>query len=342
MKSLLSAAATLRSHTALKQFAGRIPSPNVAFRMPAVSLPKVALPKLGLRRPTLYRAAAVATVGVGLLGTGVASAMFVDYLAERAVERSAQDRAGSIAPLTETAASKAVPEKDPAGTPDLPAPAASEAAKAAPAAPAPQAPETIVEPAGSPATVIASAKANAGAAPEMATAGDASLAAKSAANDDEFADRTFTAAISRPARTVQPAIPTEATAAQPTASEQPVSLDARAEAPQPTPQQVALNASEDETAGTGVLDAQADQPAAEATPVEEEAATPVEEEVETAAAEPTRTAKVNDHVNLRAGPKGKVLTVVPASEEVQIVKCDGWCEVVYDGTRGFIYKDFIE
>jgi len=27
---------------------------------------------------------------------------------------------------------------------------------------------------------------------------------------------------------------------------------------------------------------------------------------------------------------------------VQVVSCDGWCEVVYNGRRGFIYKTFLD
>ena len=48
-------------------------------------------------------------------------------------------------------------------------------------------------------------------------------------------------------------------------------------------------------------------------------------------------------VNLRAGPKdeAKVLAVVPARETVQLINCDGWCEVVFQGQRGWIYKSFI-
>jgi hypothetical protein len=57
---------------------------------------------------------------------------------------------------------------------------------------------------------------------------------------------------------------------------------------------------------------------------------------------PQRTVRVNDGVNLRARPASgsKVLRVIPAGASVGLVDCDAWCEVVYDGTRGFIYKSF--
>ena len=56
-----------------------------------------------------------------------------------------------------------------------------------------------------------------------------------------------------------------------------------------------------------------------------------------------RTAKVTKHVNLRSRPedKSKVLTVVPARASVNVLSCKSWCEVEYDGQKGFIYKRFI-
>jgi len=55
-------------------------------------------------------------------------------------------------------------------------------------------------------------------------------------------------------------------------------------------------------------------------------------------------ARANRHVNLRAGPSddARVLMVVPARARIQAAKdCAYWCEVVYEGKRGFIYKSFI-
>lgn len=58
---------------------------------------------------------------------------------------------------------------------------------------------------------------------------------------------------------------------------------------------------------------------------------------------PQRTVRVNDGVNLRARPASgsKVLRVIPARSSVGLVDCEAWCEVVYDGTRGFIYRSFV-
>lgn len=58
---------------------------------------------------------------------------------------------------------------------------------------------------------------------------------------------------------------------------------------------------------------------------------------------PQRTVRVNDGVNLRARPASgsKVLRVIPERASVGLVGCETWCEVVYDGTRGFVYKSFV-
>ncbi len=48
-------------------------------------------------------------------------------------------------------------------------------------------------------------------------------------------------------------------------------------------------------------------------------------------------------VNMRAGPANgaPTLTVVPGGQDLQVVGCDGWCEVVFEGTRGWIYQSFL-
>lgn len=56
-----------------------------------------------------------------------------------------------------------------------------------------------------------------------------------------------------------------------------------------------------------------------------------------------RTATVRSDVNLRAGPDNgaAVITVVRRNRNVELIGCDYWCEVVYEGRRGFIYKSFV-
>lgn len=59
---------------------------------------------------------------------------------------------------------------------------------------------------------------------------------------------------------------------------------------------------------------------------------------------PTRKATIASAVNMRTkGAKGaRVLGVIPRGATVGLVDCDGWCEVVYEGRRGFVYKSFLD
>ena len=49
-------------------------------------------------------------------------------------------------------------------------------------------------------------------------------------------------------------------------------------------------------------------------------------------------------VTLRSGPKkaASALGTVPAKAVVDVIACKSWCEIVYQGTRGFIYKSFLK
>jgi hypothetical protein len=76
----------------------------------------------------------------------------------------------------------------------------------------------------------------------------------------------------------------------------------------------------------------------------------VENAVEQAVPEPapkpapaTRTAAVRTDVNMRARPSngGAVVQVVPGKSTVEVIGCNYWCEVIYDGKRGYIYKGFV-
>lgn len=61
-------------------------------------------------------------------------------------------------------------------------------------------------------------------------------------------------------------------------------------------------------------------------------------------AEPAREAVVKRDVNMRAGPNTSepVVTIVSGGSPIEVISCNGWCEVVYEGKRGWIYKDFLE
>ena len=68
---------------------------------------------------------------------------------------------------------------------------------------------------------------------------------------------------------------------------------------------------------------------------------PVEEAAPQVAA--TRTVPVTTDVNMRARPSNgsAVIQVVPGKSTVEVISCDYWCEVVYEGKRGWIYKGFV-
>jgi hypothetical protein len=105
--------------------------------------------------------------------------------------------------------------------------------------------------------------------------------------------------------------------------------------------EIVIEAAVDETSDEAVEEAAVEETVEE--PVEEEA-------VEQAAPEPaapkvaaTRTAPVTTDVNMRASPRNgaAVIQVVPRRSTVEVIGCDYWCEVVYEGRRGFIYKGFV-
>jgi len=61
------------------------------------------------------------------------------------------------------------------------------------------------------------------------------------------------------------------------------------------------------------------------------------------APQPTSVATANSFVNMRAGPDNDqpVVTIVPQNARLEIIRCRVWCEVVYEGQRGFIFRDFV-
>jgi hypothetical protein len=59
-----------------------------------------------------------------------------------------------------------------------------------------------------------------------------------------------------------------------------------------------------------------------------------------ASAHPARVIRA---VNLRAGPDNgaAVLTTIPDGGAVEVIECRHWCEVVFAGQRGWVYKSFL-
>jgi hypothetical protein len=82
------------------------------------------------------------------------------------------------------------------------------------------------------------------------------------------------------------------------------------------------------------------QPVPDADKTDQAAETPAAEEKVASAGRAGRTARA---VTMRARPssRGGVLGTVPGSADVQVVSCDQWCEIVYKGKRGFVYRSFL-
>lgn len=60
--------------------------------------------------------------------------------------------------------------------------------------------------------------------------------------------------------------------------------------------------------------------------------------------EPTGSATIRSSVTMRAAPKNGAAPVLnlQAGQKVELVACKGWCEIVAEGKRGFIYKRFVD
>lgn len=58
----------------------------------------------------------------------------------------------------------------------------------------------------------------------------------------------------------------------------------------------------------------------------------------------TGATTVNEAANMRSAPRSgsRVLMVVPDGARISIAPgCEQWCEIAYNGARGFVYKDFV-
>ncbi|HTV68063.1 MAG TPA: SH3 domain-containing protein [Rhizobiaceae bacterium] len=143
-----------------------------------------------------------------------------------------------------------------------------------------------------------------------------------------LASETVTAALSSGAARTPPGPDASAEAAP-----QPAAPDAQAAVPAPEKNATPAHA---EPAVAKPKQEDASKPDAATT-----AAIAKPEPVSAATARPGR---VNKHVNLRSGPndESKVLRVVPAKASLSIINCESWCEVVYEGTRGYVYKSFVK
>lgn len=83
------------------------------------------------------------------------------------------------------------------------------------------------------------------------------------------------------------------------------------------------------------------------TPEQQPAAT--DDDGSKAKAKPRKTAAAGNGrilraVTMRSGPKknAAAIATVPARTSVQVMSCKQWCQIVYNGKTGWIYKSYIK
>ncbi|WP_287065416.1 SH3 domain-containing protein, partial [Mesorhizobium sp.] len=56
------------------------------------------------------------------------------------------------------------------------------------------------------------------------------------------------------------------------------------------------------------------------------------------------TGRILRGVTMRTGPKNSAAAIVtiPAKTSVQVMGCKKWCQIVYNGKRGWIYRSFVK
>ncbi|MER8482530.1 SH3 domain-containing protein [Mesorhizobium sp. M1322] len=66
--------------------------------------------------------------------------------------------------------------------------------------------------------------------------------------------------------------------------------------------------------------------------------------VEAKKASAADTGRILRAVTMRTGPKNNAAAIVtvPAKTSVQVMGCKKWCEIVYNGKRGWIYRSFVK
>jgi hypothetical protein len=108
----------------------------------------------------------------------------------------------------------------------------------------------------------------------------------------------------------------------------------------PTAAQAADGKKPDDGAQTAAIpQTQPQAPAAQPADDNADQAKPKPEKVSAAA-----NGRILRAVTMRAGPKkgASAITTVPAKASVQVKSCNKWCEIVYNGKHGWIYKSYVK
>lgn len=272
------------------------------------------------------RVASLSAAAAMVLGVGTASALFVDYLADRALDR--KTAAIEVTPLVTAAVDSVAEVASPIGeahaAPMVAEPALPAAVEASPAAvePEPMKPMPI-EAVLPDAEAIAKVAVGPEHAIELPDADPTDEPIVSAYADPDTDDTT--AAIA----------PDEA---------EPVAKPRKAKAAKAEP--AANTEDETEIASLPGVDVggMAGYPSEGDDQADSKVRTTTRQQAKASAGGvASGTAKVRQAVNMRSGPKkgAGVLGVVPAGSSVSVMSCDGWCQISYNGRTGWVYKSFL-
>jgi len=308
------------------------------LRVGAVAAPKNKLLAKADRSETgkARRIASLSAAAAIVLGIGTASAVFVDYLADRALAR-AMDAPVIVKPVVAKAVEPSAETKVATLAPEPAAPSAQpvEPPKAEIAAKTPD-PAAIAKVAVGPEHAIEVPTDDPTASPivradEVTASEDVFSVDENVPNEEPIAayaeddsDGTQTAAIDL---------------AEPVLEEQPVKKPKRqkAEKAQPAETEIASLPGVDVGGLAGYASGEDDN-----------AASTVRTATKTAKTKnlgglPAGPARVTAAVKLRSGPsKGNgVAGVVPAGSAVNVLSCDGWCQITYNGKSGWVYKNYL-
>ncbi len=279
------------------------------------------------------RVAKISAAAAMVLGVGTASAFFVDYLADRAMARNssvlkvgplvtaAVAEAASISAVTEAQAS---PASDAPAAPAVPTEVeagvqASAPAAAPPAEPAPMKPVPIE-------AVL----------PDAAAIAKVAVGPEHAVElpDEDPTDEPIVSAYAEPDTD-------DTTAAIAPDEAEPVARPRKAKAEKSQP---AAQSGNTEIASLPGVDVggMAGHPS-EGDDQSDSNVRTVTKGKAAAGGIAVGTARVRQAVNMRAAPKkgAGVLGVVPAGKSVSVLSCESWCQISYEGRRGWVYKSFL-
>lgn len=313
------------------------------LRVGAVSASKIKF-RARAERPETGKARRIARLSAAaavMVGVGVASALFVDYLADRALARGA-DAPATVKPVVaealDVSAETKVAALQPAPASSQPSSQPVEPPKVeiAVAAPDPAAvakvavgPEHAIELPTDDPTASPIVHAEEISASQDVASADAAVASDEPLAADDGADGTQTAAIDP---------------AEPVIDEQPAKKPKRQKA-QAEPEQAKPRPAAKETELASLPGVDVGGLAGNPSGADNADSTvqTITKQTKNLGGMAPGAARVTAAVNMRSGPqKGAgVLGVVPAGSSVNVLSCNGWCQIAYNGRTGWVYKNYL-